>query len=126
ERVLVDCLQAFPDVRFTVSGRCMEPALTEGEKVVVEGADRRTPRFGDVVLFRHPAGLRLHRLVFAAGRAWRTKADRARGLDPAPPAADVLGTVVAVEGRPNARLRRPALALRGIGQALVARLRART
>jgi hypothetical protein len=121
----MDCLVAFPDVRFTVTGCCMEPALTEGERVVVEGVSRRTPRLGDVVLLRHPAGLRLHRLVYALGRSWRTKADRGLGLDPALAPRDVLGTVVAVEGRPNARPRRPALALRAIGQALLARLRSR-
>ena len=125
ERVLVECLAAFPDVRFTVSGRCMEPALAEGERVVVEGAQRRRPRLGDVVLLRHPEGLRLHRLVYALGRSWRTKADHARGLDPALVPRDVLGTVVAVEGRPDASPRRPSLALLAIGQALLARLRPR-
>jgi len=125
ERVLVDCLEAFPHVRFTVSGRCMEPALAEGDRVLVEGVRRRTPRVGDVVLLRHPAGLRLHRLVYALGRSWRTKADRGKGLDPALVPQDVLGTVVAVEGRARARPRRPALALLALGRALLTRLRAR-
>jgi hypothetical protein len=78
-----------------------------------------------VVLFRHPAGLRLHRLVFSRGRSWRTKADRAAALDPAISPRQVLGTVVAVEGRPDASPRRPGLALLSFGRAVLTRLRGR-
>jgi hypothetical protein len=104
----------------------MEPALVAGEQVVVESGSRRVPRFGDVVLFRHPAGLRLHRLVLSRGGSWRTKADRAAALDPAISPGQILGTVVAVEGRPGARTRRPAQALLSFGRAVLTRWRART
>ncbi len=124
QELLADCVGAFPEVRFTVSGRCMEPALAAGERVILAGPAERAPRLGDVVLFRHPSGLRLHRLVLSRGRLWRTKADRASALDPAISPSHVLGTVVGVEGRPDASLRRPAQALLSLGRALLVRLRA--
>jgi hypothetical protein len=123
--LLAGCVEAFPEVRFTVTGRCMEPALAAGERVVLTGPRECAPRFGDVVLFRHPAGLRLHRLVVPLGGRWRTKADRARALDPAISPSQVVGTVVAVEGRPDANPRQPARALLSLGRAALARLRAR-
>jgi hypothetical protein len=124
--LLAGCVEAFPEVRLTVTGRCMEPALAPGERVLLAGRAERRPRFGDVVLFRHPAGLRLHRLVLSRGRLWRTKADRAAALDPAILPRHVLGTVVAVEGRKDASPRRPGRALLSLGRALLARLRVRT
>jgi hypothetical protein len=123
--LLAGCVEAFPEVRFTVTGRCMEPALAAGERVVLTGPRECAPRFGDVVLFRHPAGLRLHRLVVPLGGRWRTKADRARALDPAISPSQVVGTVVAVEGRPDANPRQPARALLSLGRAVLARLRVR-
>jgi Uncharacterised nucleotidyltransferase len=123
--LLAGCLDSFPEARLTVTGRCMEPALVAGERVLLAGPAERTPRLGDVVLFRHPSGLRLHRLVLRRGRLWRTKADRASALDPAIAPSQVLGTVVAVEGRPDAGPRRPAHALLSLGRALLGRLRAR-
>jgi hypothetical protein len=126
QELLAGCVQAFPEVRFTVSGRCMEPALAAGERVILAGPAERAPRLGDVVLFRHPAGLRLHRLVLSRGRLLRTKADRARALDPAIPPSAVLGTVVGVEGRPDANPRRPTRALLSLGRALLVRMRGRT
>jgi hypothetical protein len=129
ESLLLECLSTFPYVRVTVTGACMRPALAEGERVHLAGRGARTPRLGDVVLARHPDGLRLHRLVWGpplapAGRPWRTMADRARLLDPRLDPADVLGTVVAVEDRPDARPRRPARALLSLGCAVLARVRA--
>jgi hypothetical protein len=105
EQALAACLDGFPEVTFTVTGHCMQPQLRDGDRVVLHGPARRRPRFGDVVLTRASGTLRLHRLVWTpagAGARWRTKADRARTLDPALPEADVLGTVVSVAGRPCA------------------------
>jgi hypothetical protein len=86
EELLRDCLAEFPHVRLTVTGRCMEPALAHGEKVLLVSAARRRPRVGDVVLARQKEGLRLHRLVFgpAAGPpgALAHAADRGLLLDP--------------------------------------------
>jgi hypothetical protein len=77
----------------------MEPALKAGEAVLLVSARSHRPRVGDVVLARHAAGLRLHRLVWAPPLArWRTKADRASAWDPGLRPRDVLGTVVAIEG----------------------------
>jgi hypothetical protein len=128
EELLRDCLSAFPHVRLTVTGRCMEPALRHGDKVHLIGAGRRRPRVGDVVLARQKDGLRLHRLVWgpplsATGSPWRTKADRGLLLDPPLAAGDVLASVEAVEGRPGARPRRAGRALLSLAGGIAARLR---
>lgn len=127
DRILRDCLEAFPQVVFAVTGHCMSPDLAEGERVLVMSPSRHRPRLGDVVLTRSGGDLRLHRLVwgppFVRRRAgWRTLADRASCLDPSLAEADVLGTVVAVEGRnyqPS-----PARAVWSLSRAIVTRLRA--
>ena len=107
EAVLRDCLEAFPYVQLRVTGECMEPALHPGAVAFVA---RRRPRFGDVVLCRHPEGLRLHRLVWGPPvGSWRTQADRARLWDPPLVPDAVLGTVVHVEGAGPARRRWTAL-----------------
>jgi hypothetical protein len=126
DRVLRDCLDAFPEVVFAVTGHCMSPDLVEGERVRVASTARREPRLGDVVLTRSGGGLRLHRLVWAppfARRAagWRTQADRASVFDPSLAAGDVLGTVVAVEGKDYER--RPVRALLSLARAALLRLR---
>jgi hypothetical protein len=128
EEVLRDGLAAFPWVRFTVTGRCMEPALAEGAKVRVMAASRRRPRLGDVVLARGRDGLRLHRLVWGPPLAlprtrWRTKADRGRLLDPPLDPWDILGTVVMVEGHPKTRSRRPGQAAWSLVRGVLARWR---
>ena len=103
EELLRECLSAFPHVRLTVTGRCMEPALRHGERVHLVGARRRRPRVGDVVLARQKDGLRLHRLVWG------------------PPLA-CSGGAVADEGRPRPP---PRPAARGRGRARVGRRRSR-
>ena len=128
EELLRDCLDSFPHVRLTVTGRCMEPAIAHGERVRLVSALRRPPRVGDVVLSRQKEGLRLHRLVFGPplappGSRWRTKADRGLLLDPPLEAKDVLAKVVSVEGRPRARPRRALQALVSLALGLAARLR---
>ncbi len=128
EELLRDCLGAFPHVRLTVSGRCMEPAIRSGDKVHLVAAGRRPPRVGDVVLARQKEGLRLHRLVWGPplapdGSAWRTRADRGSLLDPPLAAADVLASVEAVERRPGEPPRRRGRALASLAGAVYARLR---
>jgi hypothetical protein len=110
-----------------VTGQCMQPDLTDGEKVHLVHTERHRPRLGDVVLARGTDGLRLHRLVWGPplarrGWRWRTKADRARLLDPPLDPCDVLGTVVAVEGRSAPRLTRPGKALVSLARGVLARL----
>lgn len=127
-RALAECLSAFPEVTFAVTGHCMGPDLAEGRRVVLVGRDRRPPRIGDVVLTGGGGALRLHRLVWrwpfpGSFGALRTKADRAAFLDPALRPQDVLGLVVAVEGRAYAR--RPGRALRSLLGAAFLRLRAK-
>ena len=127
ERVFRECLDAFSEVVFTVTGHCMRPDLAHGERVRVVSVSKRRPRFGDIVLTRRAGDVRLHRLVWrprrAAARAsWRTKADGAAFLDPRLSREDVVGTVVAVAGR--AYRRRPVRALRSLLQAVASRARA--
>jgi hypothetical protein len=112
QAVLRQFLEDLGSVDLTVSGGCMAPALRPGEQVTLVAARRRRPRAGDVVLAVTPAGLRLHRLVWAPpGRAWRTKADRAPTWDAALRDADVLATAVEVRGCGAARPTRSARAL---------------
>ncbi len=133
ERLLRDCLATFEHVRLRVRGACMQPAAEEGARVRLVAASRRRPRFGDVVLVRAREGLRLHRLVWppagADGGRLRTMADRARSLDAALDARDVLGVVTHVEHATGTRLGRDrGRALRGLLRVAftrLARLRAR-
>jgi signal peptidase I len=92
-----ESLREFGAVRFRVRGHCMRPAIIEGEEVLVADAARRTPRFGDVVLFESAEGLRLHRLVWSVTGFVRTKGDRAQGFDGPGHRQKTLGTVVGVE-----------------------------
>lgn len=105
EATLRDLLGAFPHIRMTVSGACMAPDLAPGDRVHVARTALRAPGFGDIVLRRHPAGLRLHRVVWprSIGGAWRTRGDRSLVWDPAALTDDVLGTVVWVEGKGRPR-----------------------
>lgn len=89
-----ESLREFGRVRFHVRGHCMEPAIVEGEEVLVADAALRPPRFGDVVLFESVEGLRLHRLVFSLTGFVRTKGDRAPGFDGPGSRPRTLGTVV--------------------------------
>ncbi len=128
EDLLRDCLSAYPHVRLTVTGRCMEPAIRSGDKVRLVAAGRRAPRLGDVVLARQKEGLRLHRLVWgpplaAAGSDWRTRADRGSLLDPPVSAADVIASVEAVERLPGEPPRRRGRALVSLAGAAIARAR---
>lgn len=128
EAALRDCLLAFPEASFTVTGHCMRPSLRHGDRVVLRAASLRPPRVGDIVLARHPEGLRLHRLVVGRGlrglaHGLRTKADRARFLDPPLQSSDLLGTVVACEGRPLPR--RPLRAFVSLIEAVLVRARSR-
>jgi hypothetical protein len=106
EAVLRDLLGAFPHIRLAVTGTCMAPDLAPNDVVHVARPGLRTPRFGDIVLRRHPQGPRLHRLVWdppAVLGAGRTRADRALIWDPPIVPGDVLGTVVWVEGKGRPR-----------------------
>ncbi len=125
DAVLDDCLAGFDRLRLTVTGGCMSPSLEPGDTVVLEPARRTPPRFGDVVLLRHPAGLRLHRLVWRPPfLRWRTKADRSPFCDPPLRREDLLATVVdSSPGR--ARARSSWSALKSLTAALAVRIHLR-
>jgi hypothetical protein len=126
DSVLRECLAGFDRLRLTVSGDCMRPALHAGDTVVLAPVRAVPPRFGDVVLLRHPAGLRLHRLIWSPpGLRWRTKGDRAGFCDPALSRADLLATVVAVDP-PRGPVRSTPRALWSLLAALGTRLHLRS
>ena len=104
--LLQDCFANFQAARLRVTGDCMVPALRPGDVVEIASARDRPPQLGDIVLFQHPHGLRLHRLVWGPPRhgTWRRfKADRAAYWDPPVPASAVIGTVVAIGAAPGTR-----------------------
>ena len=126
DAVLDDCLAGFDRLRLTVTGDCMRPALEPGDTVVLEPSRSAPPRFGDVVLLRHPAGLRLHRLIWRPPLlAWRTKGDRSAFCDPALGPQDLVATVVASHPS-RARVRSGWSALRSLAAALAVRLHLRS
>jgi hypothetical protein len=107
-QVLLECLRDFAEVRLTVSGACMEPALRDGDVVTLVAASRRPPRLGDVVLAAVGDSMHLHRLVWAAGGRWRTKADRAPTWDAAIDEPDLIATAVEVQSGERTRKTRSA------------------
>jgi hypothetical protein len=126
ETVLRDCLAGFDRLRLTVSGDCMRPTLHPGDTVVLAPARTAPPRFGDVVLLRHPAGLRLHRLIWSPpGLRWRTKGDRAVFCDPSLARADLLATVIAADPQ-RGSVRSTGRALRSLLSVVGARLHLRS
>jgi hypothetical protein len=105
-QVLVECLREFPEVRLTVTGDCMAPAMRAGDIVTLVDVARRRPRLGDVVLAAVADGFRLHRLVWAPARGrWRIKADRAPTWDAALHGEDILATAVDVRTGTETRAR---------------------
>ena len=125
-QVLSECLRDFAHVQLTVTGRCMEPALREGDVVTLAAAARRRPRLGDVVLASVHGGFRLHRLVWKQpGGRWRTKADRAPTWDAASNDADLIATAIEVRSGQVARpTRRARPLLRSLIAVAAAHLRA--
>ncbi|HET6898518.1 MAG TPA: S24/S26 family peptidase [Vicinamibacteria bacterium] len=106
--MLLECLRDFAEVRLTVSGRCMEPALRDGDVVTLVAAARRRPRLGDVVLAAAGEDVQLHRLVWTGGGGWRTKADRSPTWDAAVGEADLIATAIEVQSGDTTRTPRSA------------------
>lgn len=61
--VIEAVLQSGHSARFTATGDSMYPLIRSGDAVVVEPAEARALRRGDVVLARLPRGLTAHRIV---------------------------------------------------------------
>ena len=114
EQALRALLEEWDGVRLRVRGNCMAPQLREGEVVTLQAARRLRPRWGDIVLVRTPAGLRLHRIVWrsARGQAWRTKGDQAPFWDAAVGSDQILAVAP--------KTRQPATALRSLLRAVIA------
>ena len=123
--VLLECLREFAQVRLTVRGACMEPALKDGDVVTLVSATRRPPKLGDVVLSAAGEEVQLHRLVWAARGRWRTKADRAPTWDAAVNEPDLMATAVEVQSGTRTRTPRSATRLlRSLVAVATAHLRA--
>jgi hypothetical protein len=104
EDIIRECIETFPRVRFKATGSCMHPVLVPGMTVLVGRPELHPPRIGDIVLLRHPAGLRLHRLLWgppivSRRSSWRTKPDRTLAWDPWISPDGIFGTVVGTEGQ---------------------------
>ncbi|MEM6454698.1 MAG: S24/S26 family peptidase [Acidobacteriota bacterium] len=90
-----------------VTGWSMTPTIRSGDVLTIAPASMRAPRWGDVVVFRDPAGrLRMHRVVGRMAGAppqLRVRGDNSRGADPPVPTDAVLGVVIAISrgGRPR-------------------------
>lgn len=96
-------LRRLGEAELTVSGRCMEPRLREGQRVRVVAASRARCRVGDVVLVETAAGPRLHRLVLALpGLPLVTMADSENTWDGFLPRSSLLGRAAAPRCRRSA------------------------
>jgi len=89
-------------VRFRASGRSMQPAILDGETVILAPIGTREPRRGDVVLSNQSGRLVAHRLVgFGTAAGGRTMAllrgDASASCDPPVGREAILGMVVAVD-----------------------------
>ena len=96
EVILRTLLEGSP-CQLQVKGGCMAPVLPPGTRVSLGPAACERPRWGDVVLVRVPAGLRLHRLVWGVSGGLgglRTKGDQAYPLDPPLRPVAILAKVV--------------------------------
>jgi hypothetical protein len=94
----------------TVASGSMEPALREGDRIVVEGAAPSDLRWGDIVVFESPlAGLVVHRLMwqvppFGEPRAVFTKGDALKYCDRPFSVQGILGRVVEIQSGKKRRL----------------------
>ena len=89
----------------TLEGHCMEPAIEDGDELIVQHGARRA-RPGDIVVFHAPDRLRVQRVLrvqdLGDERAYIVKGDRS-GLWPEPVPEDAIaGKVVGVRGRRGA------------------------
>ena len=80
------------EIRFRLSGRCMEPGLQEGSMVCAQSAELRRPRVGEVVLVRVGGNLKVHRLLGIWGDRIQTRPD-VGAWDPLLRTSDILGVV---------------------------------
>ncbi|MFQ5844884.1 MAG: S24/S26 family peptidase, partial [Planctomycetota bacterium] len=98
--VLARLLEAGTPVRLPVRGRCMRPAVREGDRALVARFDAE-PRPGQIVLARVGCRLVLHRLVgidtLGARCRYRLQGDAGSTSQAVLSREDLLGQLVAVE-----------------------------
>jgi signal peptidase I len=77
----------------TITSRSMWPALNRGDLVFVKSTSLEDIRVGTVIVFRHEAGLALHRVVRVNGNTITTKGDANTQEDAPINYTDVVGRV---------------------------------
>jgi hypothetical protein len=96
---LTDLLRRGHAVRFAVRGQSMHPALRAWDVVIAEPAGPGDVRWRDILVFRSPRGLAVHRVLRTDrdGAAFVARGDAIDGAVERVLFADLLGRVVAVE-----------------------------
>jgi hypothetical protein len=98
-----DTLRAGLELKFRAVGTSMIPAIWPGDVLTVQPASVAFPKVGAIALTLARGSLRAHRVVehrgTAVARSIRTRGDALSMCDPEAPSAEVLGTVVARNGR---------------------------
>lgn len=96
-----EVVRRFGEVRLRVFGTSMVPSILPGDLISVRRADLHEISIGEVVLYRHPAGLAAHRVVAKADVSNEafliTRGDRLCQNDPPVSASELLGRVTSIE-----------------------------
>jgi signal peptidase I len=91
-----EVLASFGQARLPVTGSSMFPCMQPGD--LLEIRRRTTPiQIGDVVVFQRNDRLVVHRVVGQTGDLYITRGDRLRFPDAPVPAAEIMGTVAAIQ-----------------------------
>jgi signal peptidase I len=95
-------LRAGKGLRFQARGASMSPLVRDGDVLLVQPADRREVRVGDVVLCSHEVGhVVVHRVVRRVtgptGRCFVVQGDQVARPDGVIPGSQVYGRVVGIE-----------------------------
>jgi len=122
-----EILRAGKALRFQARGASMSPLVRDGDVLLVQPAQRRGVRVGDVVLCRNEMGhVVVHRVVRRlmgpTGRRFVVQGDQVARPDGVIPGAQVYGRVVAIE-RAGARLETSRPLMRLLGALAVLRSR---
>jgi signal peptidase I len=83
----------------TVTSQSMWPVLQRGDLILVKGAGLEDIEVGSVIVFRHSAGMAVHRVVKIAGQTITTKGDANTARDNPITSADIVGRVPTIGNR---------------------------
>jgi signal peptidase I len=121
----LEALASFGEVRLSVQGASMVPALWPGDTLLVRRVHVEELSPGDIVVCRRDGGLRIHRLLAKAagggGTLLVTRGDALSENDPPVAASELLGRVSAVISGRRLRVPRPRLSFGGTAVAFLVR-----